>query len=328
MKPTGLNRREVLQRGALATLGLLCAPGQQAFAALAGAPNAQTEMLRRPIPGQTERLPVIGIGLNFFGGIVPDDLLVRREILRRMSVLERPIIDTAQAYGRTEELLGQMIAELGIRDQLFLSTKMPLGGDATTGDAAIETSLRALRVQHIDLMMVHNLYRFDDYLAALNRAKDARRVRYIGATASVQQLSELKRRLAENRLDFIQVGYSLANRRALPLIEFAHEQGVAVIVGEAFGGRRAAENVFAMVKGVPLPDWAADIDAGSWAQVLLKYALSAPGVVAVTPGTDSLAHLDDNLKAGRGRMPDAALRREIENHWQFLRSKKAPVRAT
>lgn len=320
MEQLDQQRRDALKAAILAALGLACLRAVPVWSAPTKATAAT--MLRRKIPGHDEQLPVIGIGVNFFGGTVPDDLAVRRELMRQMAELDMAIVDTAQAYGQTETVLGGMLAELGVRDRLFLSTKLPLGGDAASGDAAIETSLRALRVQRIDLMMVHNLYRFDDYLPALERAREARRIRYLGATASVLQLNELKSRLRKHRFDFIQVGYSLGNRLAEPVIAEASARGIAVLVGEPFGGRRRAESMFATVRNRPLPDWAAEIDARSWAQVMLKYILSLPGVLAVTPGTDSLPHLADNLAAGYGRLPDASIRREMERYWDALRAKK------
>lgn len=322
MERLGQQRRDALKAATLAALGLACARVVPVWAAEPERVSDAPALMARPIPRTGERLPVVGIGANFFDGTHPEDMAARRDVLLRLSKLGNAVVDTAQSYGQTEAQLGRLINELGIRDRLFIATKMPLGGDNRAPDAAIETSLTALRLQYIDLLNIHNLYRFDDYLPALRRAKEARRIRYLGVTSSALQLKQLQTLLKKHPVDFIQVGYSLGNRLAEPVIADATARGIAVLVGEPFGGRRRAESMFATVRDRSLPDWAAEIDASSWAQVMLKYALSLPGVLAVTPGTDSLAHLNDNLAAGHGRMPDATIRREMERYWDALKAGK------
>jgi diketogulonate reductase-like aldo/keto reductase len=102
------------------------------------------------------------------------------------------------------------------------------------------------------------------------------------------------------------------------MLPLAQERGMAVMANTPFGGRRNASSTFATVADRELPGWAADIDATSWAQVFLKYVVSHPAVTVAIPGTIRASHVIDNQGAGRGRLPDAAMRREIERYWDAL----------
>jgi aryl-alcohol dehydrogenase-like predicted oxidoreductase len=145
-------------------------------------------------------------------------------------------------------------------------------------------------------------------------AKKSRKIRYIGVTTSTDdQYPQLLAALQNRRLDFIQVNYSIEDQGAEKILQLAHEKGVAVLINVPLGGRRGS--LLTKVKDKPLPDWAKDIDATSWAQLLLKYTIAHPAVTAVIPGTTKLAHLEDNQLAGRGRLPDAAFRKKIEAYW-------------
>jgi aryl-alcohol dehydrogenase-like predicted oxidoreductase len=131
------------------------------------------------------------------------------------------------------------------------------------------------------------------------------------------QYPQMKAAMQKYPLDFIQIDYSIGNRDAddeiLPL---ARDKGMAVLVNMPLGGRRG--NLLPTVAGKPLPDWASEIDVTSWAQYLLKYIIGHPTVTCVIPGMTKLAHLQDNLRAGRGRLPDAPTRKRMEEHWESL----------
>ncbi len=202
--------------------------------------------------------------------------------------------------------------ELGNRDQLFIATKTPLGGDVPSGAAVVDQALTRLQVSRIDLMQIHNFYRTDELLPVLLDAKKAGKLRYVGVTTSSnRQHAQLLEVLNSRALDFIQVNYSIEDQDAEKVLQVAHDKGVAVLINIPLGRR----SLLAKVKDKPLPDWAREIDAGSWAQLLLKYSISHPAVTAVIPGTTKLVHLQDNQMAGRGRLPDAALRKKIEAYW-------------
>jgi aryl-alcohol dehydrogenase-like predicted oxidoreductase len=284
--------------------------------------HGEQALITRAIPSTGERLPVIGLGTNAYGVSTPEELAPLREVLRDMSGLGGTVIDTADAYGRSEDVIGELLAELGNRDEYFLATKTPIRGDIPEVDAAIQSCLDRLRVERLDLLQVHNLHEIDRQVPYFIAAKEDGRVRYIGASvSSPQQYEGFIAAMQRHPFDFIQVNYSIDDRGAAErILPLAEERGMAVLINMPLGGRRGAASTFARVSGRELPDWAADIDARSWAQVFLKYVVSHPTVTAAIPGTTRTRHLLDNQAAGRGRLPDAALRGEIERYWDALPS--------
>lgn len=310
-------RREFMRLSAAAAAGVALAP------ALGGARIARAgegEMLTRPIPSSGERLPVIGLGTNAYGVDTEEEIAPLREVLREMPGLGGSVIDTARVYGRSEEVLGELMAELGNRDEFFVASKTPIRGELGDPDEEFAVSLQRLGIEQLDLMKIHNLHGTAHLMPALLRAKDAGRVRYIGISTNVDvQYEELMAAMREYPLDFIQCDYSIDNRSAADeLLPLAADQGIAVMINMPFGGRTRAASTFAHVADRELPDWAADIDATSWAQVFLKYVISHPDVTVVIPGTTSVRHLRDNQAAGRGRLPDENLRREMASYWDRI----------
>ena len=309
-------RRRVLQAGALASAGFVLQ--RQGLAADAH-PKALS-LITKPIPSSGEKLPVIGIGTNAYGVSAPEELALRREVLRHLPQLGGSVVDTAPAYGTSEAVIGDLVAQLGNRSKLFLATKVTArDGDIAGGKAMLEESFRRLRTQHIELVQVHNLQGVAEMLPVLLEMKAAKRIKYVGITTSNDAQHEaLAAAMRQYPLDFIQVNYSLGDREsAAAILPLAQERRIAVLLNIPFGGRRGS-NLFARVKDKPLPDWAAEFDATSWAHVFLKYAVSHPAVTCAIPGTTKVAHLEDNQQAARGRLPDAAMRARIEKFWDGL----------
>lgn len=300
------SRREVIALGA----------GVGASLALGRRPAvAQSPLIERAIPSTGERLPVIGIGgRNFRSG--PDVEANRyRDTIAAFARLGGKVIDTAPSYGDSEAILGGIMRETGLRRQIFLATKVDVAG-REAGIAKMEASMRALGVESVDLMQVHNLRDTAVQLATLREWKAAGKTRYIGITSSSDnQYPEMAQLMERERLDFIQVDYAVGNRgageRVLPL---AADKGIAVLINLPFG--RGAQ--FRAVGTRPLESWAAQIDCSSWAQVFLKYVVSHPAVTCAIPGTTQARHAEDNNGACRGRMPDAAMRRTIEQYFDQL----------
>jgi aryl-alcohol dehydrogenase-like predicted oxidoreductase len=311
-----LSRRNVLQLG-MAGVGAMLA--SSAFAQ--DSRGASSSLNTRPIPSSGERLPVIGLGTNNYSVTSAEDLAARREVLKRMPELGGTVVDTAPAYGKSEEVIGQLVAEIGNRDKLFLATKVTTNTDAAAGKAMLEQSFQRLRTDRIELVEAHNLTGTEQLLPLLEEYRGGKRIRYLGVTTSNDsQHGAAADILRRHRLDFLQVNYSIDDREsAQTLLPLAQERGVAVLVNMPFGGRRGG-NLFARLAGRPLPPWAADIDASSWAQFLLKYVVSHPAVTCAIPGTTKLSHLEDNQRGGRGRLPDAAMRRQMEQFWNELPS--------
>lgn len=175
-----ISRRQVIASGIAAGV----AAALPATAAWAAAPNAQP--ILRTIPSSGEKIPVVGIGTNAFDVSAPEDIATRKQVLQNLPLLGGSLIDTAQAYGKSEEVIGQLVAELGNRDKLFLSTKTPLGGDVSNTQAVIDTSFKRLRTDRIDLYEIHNFYATDTLLPVLREYQQAKKVRYIGATTSFE----------------------------------------------------------------------------------------------------------------------------------------------
>lgn len=314
--PSKLSRREALRLGALAGAGLsLWRPALAASEVAAGSGFA-----KRAIPASGEKLPVIGLGTNRYGGTDAAELAPLKAVLASMPALGGTVIDTAPAYGRSEIVLGDLMAELGNRDRFFLATKVTSKSqDGKDGAEMMEESFRRLKTKKVDLMQVHNLDGVDALMPILSAWKKEGRIRYIGITTSRNEahgsMMELMKRYP---LDFIQVDYSLGNRAAADkVLPLAQERKIGVLINMPLGGRRS-ENLISKVSSRELPPWAAEIDASSWAQIFLKYVASHPAVTCVIPGTTKIAHLEDNLKAARGRMPDAAARARMEKYWDAL----------
>jgi aryl-alcohol dehydrogenase-like predicted oxidoreductase len=312
MTPTRMNRRETLL-GAL-TVGAGLAVSRTVLAASAGATVTKT------IPSSGQKIPAVGIGTNNYSVTAADELAARKAVLEKLPALGGAVVDTAPLYGRAEEVIGALVAELHNRERLFLATKV-MTSDAKAGAASMEESMRRLRTQHIDLMQIHNLIGVEAMIPVLQDWKKAGRIGYYGITTSNPgehgRMMDYMRRLP---MDFIQVDYSLANRGAdQEVLPLAAQKGIAVIANSPFGGRRAAASVFGQVAGKPLPDWASDLQISTWSQLFLKFVISHPAVTCTVPGTTAVGHLDDNMTAVHGPAADEKTRQKMTALWDSLK---------
>ncbi len=295
---------------------LLAAP--IAGLAAAGAASAQQPaLLKKPIPSSGEMIPIIGLGSarRYEEARGEAEIAPLRDTFRRFRELGGTVVDTAPSYGNAEAIMGGIMAELNIRRDLFVCTKV--GVDTPEqGRAQIEQSFRNLRTDRIDLLAVHNLRDITNQLAILRELKQAGRIRYVGATTSFdRQYEAFEAMMRRETLDAIQIDYALDNRNAAErIIPLAAERRMAVFINLPFG----RGSVFRATQGRPLPDWAAEIDATSWAQIMLKYLVSHPAVTCAVPGMAQARYVDDNMKAAQGRLPDAALRRRMEQYLDAL----------
>ena len=260
------------------------------------------------IPSSGRRVPAIGMGCRNYRGAA--EMPAFRDTFATFHRLGGKVIDTSPNYGNSEEIIGRIMRDQSIRDELWVATKV----DRTSRDSGIERMERSFELlggDSFDLMQVHNLRGVEVMLPVLADWKQQGRFRYIGVTTSNdRQYDALAGVMERHTLDFIQVDYSLGNRNAADrLLPMALDKGIAVLVNLPFGRGR----LFDAVGDRPLPDWAADMDAGSWAQVFLKYIMSHPSGAIPIPGTTKPHHAEDNVNAARGRLPDAALRREMES---------------
>lgn len=272
---------------------------------------AQAPLKLTTIPSSGQQVPAIGIGCrNYRGSLNSADMGVFTDTFATFHRLGGKVVDTSPNYGNSEEIIGHIMNELGIRDQLWVATKVDRE-DRASGITRMERSFELLGGENFELMQVHNLRGTDIQLETMAAWKEQGRFRYIGVTTSSEgQYQAMIDVMSRHTLDFIQVDYSLGNRSAAErLLPIALEKGIAVLVNLPFGRGR----LFNAVGDRELPDWAADIDATSWAQVFLKYIMSHPTGAIPIPGTTKPHHAEDNIAAARGRLPDANLRREMEN---------------
>lgn len=299
--------------GLLAGAGVL-GPLGRAIAADSPAPGP---LLSRPIPSSGEMLPVIGIGTAVVYDIALDDpkLPVLVETVRTFFANGGKMIDTAPTYGRAERTTGEILRRLGQRDRAFVATKISITGEQAGVDQ-VARSVRDLGTERFELLQVHNIRDTAVHLKTIRAMRDQGRVRYVGITTSFDNAyPEYERIMRAEKLDFIQIDYALDNRNAddriLPL---ARELGMAVMINLPFGRGR----LFNKARGRELPEFAKEFDCISWAQFFLKFILANPAVTAVIPGTDRPEYAIDNLNAGRGRLPDAAMRQRIIAYWDKL----------
>lgn len=309
-QPGSVSRRSVVAGGLAGAVGLALS----SRLALAAAKASSLPLITKTIPSSGEKLPAVGVGTNQYSVTAPDEIAARREVLEHLPMLGGKVVDTAWRYGDSEIVIGNLVKQLGNRDKLFIATKTPTPGEGPAGAAALELGFTRLQMQKIDLLQIHSFRGTEELFPVLVDAKKAGKIRYIGVTTSTdEQYPLMVEALQKRPLDFIQVDYSIENQGAESILQLAKDKGVAVLINVPLGGRGGS--LLSKVKGKPLPDWAAEIDAASWPQLLLKYTISHPAVTAVIPGTTKLAHLEDNQLAGRGRLPDAAFRKKIEQYW-------------
>lgn len=274
-------------------------------------------MHTRQIPSSGEALPVVGLGTwqTFDAG---GDRAARgplREVLQALYASGGRLVDSSPMYGSSESVVGELCAELGICEPLFMATKVWTQG-RDEGLRQMQRSIERMRAGRMDLMQVHNLVDVETHTKTLEAWKAEKRVRYIGIThytASAHR--ELERLMRTKRYDFVQVNYSLEEREAEErLLPLAQALGVAVLVNRPF----ATGGMFGRTRGKPLPPWAAEIGIASWAQYFLKWIVGHPAVTCVIPATSRPGHMRDNAGAGTGAMPDAALRRRMAEHYSTL----------
>ncbi len=303
-------RRAWLQQAAAA--GTMAVAPRALLAAEAG----NSSLITRAIPSTGERLPIVGLGssASFAQVARSEDVAALRAVLARMVELGGTVFDTAPAYGASEEVAGRIAQELAIAPRLFWATKLNVawgGGPADPAAARrqLETSLRRIGKPVIDLIQIHNLGDMRTQLPLLRELKAQGRVRYIGVTTTFEsQYVELVRTMRDEPIDLIGTDYAIDDRHAEEtILPLARDRGIAVLAYAPFGRTR----LWRRVAGRPVPEWAREFDAHSWAQFFLKYLASHPAVTAITPATSRPDNMADNMGAAMGRLPDEAMRRRM-----------------
>ncbi len=299
-----ISRRDWLRitAGAGAALGL----NPRVLAAL-----QSQEVIMRAIPSTGERLPVIGLGgANTYSRVArAEDFDQIGGVLNALVDGGATVLDTAAGYGASEDVSGRVAQELGIAERIFWATKVNVAGrGGSPADPAavltqIERSFERLRIPFIDLIQVHNMGDPPTQLGVLERLQAAGRIRYMGiTTTSERQYAALADVMRNEPIDFIGIDYAVDNRTPEEVIfPLAQERRIGVIVYLPFGRSR----MWARIGDRPLPEWAAEFDAHTWAQFMLKFVIAHPAVTVATPGTSDPEHMTDNIAGGRGRLPNA-----------------------
>jgi aryl-alcohol dehydrogenase-like predicted oxidoreductase len=297
---------------------------------LQGLAPRTAQLLTRAIPSSGQQIPLVGLGSSatFAQVARSEDYSALRGVFRTMVEHGGAVFDTAPSYGASEQVAGDIAAELGVTDRIFWATKVNVaqgpGGAADPARARqqIETSFERLGKRPMDLIQVHNLADLPTQLGILKEMKGAGHIRYIGVTTSNKgQYESLERTMRDEPIDFIGVDYAVDNRdveeRILPL---AQDRGIGVMVYMPFGRTR----MWNRIGDRPLPDWAEEFDAQSWAQFMIKYVASHPAVTVVTPATSQARHMADNMGAAIGRLPDEAMRRRMVQYVDALPAAPPP----
>ena len=307
----GVSRRALLK--AAAALPLAAALPVQAAAAA----GSSVTQLRRTVPASGETIPVLGYGtsriFNDADGAADDERLA--PVLEVFFELGGAVIDTSPMYGNSEANVGRLLAQLPGAAGAFLATKVWTRGEAA-GRAQMQRSADLLGAATIDLMQVHNLLDWRTQLATMRELREQGKLRLLGITTyGGNSHDELAAIMRSEALDFIQVSYSIANRRIEErLLPLAADRGIAVMANRPF--QRGA--LFRRVKGQTLPPWTSDIGVESWGQFFLKFIIGHPGVTSVIPATSKVRHMRDNMQAGMGPLPDGAMREEMARWFQAL----------
>jgi aryl-alcohol dehydrogenase-like predicted oxidoreductase len=315
-----MDRREFLAMSGVAAAGTVSAvagahSGDYAHEHLrSGAVVPTGNLLQRRIPSTGETLPAIGLGTSGPFEVTAEEAARAplREVLQGFFTGGATLIDTSPMYSTAEAVLGDLLTPAQ-QSRVFIATKVWTPGSGGHGEAKgieqMQRSMKLLKRERIELMQVHNLVDLDVHLATLRRWKAEGRIKYIGVTHyTTSSYPDLIAILEREKLDFLQFNYSVATREAeKKLLPLCADKGVAVLINRAFEDG----NLFTRVQGKPLPAWAAEFGAQSWAQVFLKFVLAHPAVTCVIPATGKIKNLADNLAAGIGALPDAKQRAQI-----------------
>lgn len=273
---------------------------------------------KRPIPASGELLPIVGCGTwqTFDVGPGKEERAPLHEVLSVLFSAGGSVIDSSPMYGRSEQVVGELLSGAKTHDKAFVATKVWTSG-RDAGIKQMERSMQLLGKQPLDLMQIHNLVDWRTHMKTLRQWKAEGRIRYIGITHYTESAyNELESIMCAEKLDFVQLNYSLDDREAeRKLLSLAADRGIAVLVNQPFGGGGLLRNL----ANVPLPPWAGEIGCDTWAQVLLKYVLGHPSVTCAIPGTRRPQHMADNCRAGMGTLPDEAMRKRIVAWWEGRR---------
>jgi diketogulonate reductase-like aldo/keto reductase len=272
---------------------------------------------RRIIPATGETIPVIGLGTwrTFDAGNSKEKRTSLLEVLKTLNKGEGSVIDSSPMYGSSETVIGDLSQELALRSKLFLATKVWTSGKED-GIRQMNQSFRRMKTEKMDLMQVHNLVDVQTHLETLRKWKEEGKIRYIGITHYMPSMyPEMIQLIKKEKPDFVQFCYNIATRDAeREILPLAKEKGIAVLINRPF----EEGNLFDRVQGHPLPAWASEYEIKNWAQFFLKFILSHPAVTCAIPGTSQAHHMQENIEAATGKLPDEKTRNKMAEYFRAL----------
>jgi diketogulonate reductase-like aldo/keto reductase len=297
-----ISRRQMLQ-GAIMVGGTFTLPPGVRSA-------GRAPLMSKPVPSSGEMLPVVGLGSWISFNVGNDARLIEESAAVIAAFFDGGgrMIDSSPMYGSSQTTIGYSLKKLGYPKQLFSAEKVWISNPAS-GPAQIEQSRAYWGVPRFDLVQVHNLLSWQAHLETLQTMKADGQIRYVGITTSEgRRHAEFEQIMATEPIDFVQVTYNILDReveeRILPL---AAERGIAVIANRPF---RQGQLIRQLAQQ-PLPEWAAELGAQTWAQFLIKFIVAHPHITCVIPATSRVDHVRENLAAGGGEMPDETMRRRM-----------------
>lgn len=303
-------RRQFIGRSSAALASATLLGASSSWLSLAQAAS-EGSMLKRTIPASGETVPAIGMGTSGSFEITPvgPEYQALKEVLKRFFDGGATLIDTAPTYSNAEDVLGPLLDDAKLRPKAFIATKLSGVVGRDKGLAQFQKTLKSLRTDKVELLQVHNLGDWKTQLALARELQAQGKVKYTGITHYLDSAHEqLAAVVQETKPDFLQINYSVTNRGAEQrLFPMARDLGIAVLANRNFNDGK----LFNQVKDKPLPGWAKEVGASSWAQLFLKFCLSHEAVTAVIPATGKPDRQSDNLQAGFGPLLSAAQKQEL-----------------
>ena len=300
------NRREFVQGTSVAIAALGGALPTLSFAQSSG-----DAMLKRKIPSTGEAVPAVGMGTSGSFEVSPNSTEHKalKDVLKRFFDGGGTLIDTAPTYSNAEDILGPLLEEGGWRKRTFIATKLSGVRGKEAGLKQFNSTLQRLRTDKVELLQVHNLGDWQTQLALARELKQQGKTKYVGITHYTEGMQDaLADAVQQSKPDFLQINYSVTQRGAEKrLLPMAKELGVAVLANRNFNDGA----LFSRVRDVPLPEWAAEVNVKTWAQMFLKFALSDEAVTAVIPATGKPERQTENLQAGFGPLLSAKQKDEL-----------------
>jgi diketogulonate reductase-like aldo/keto reductase len=309
-----LKRRTAIQWGGLALVSHGLGFGTVSSGA---ATPKRGSAITRPIPSSGEMIPAIGMGTSRTFDQTGDSeaLTGLNAVMQEFFNAGGSVIDSSPMYGRAESRVGDVLRAMPERPALFAATKVWTTGEAE-GIAQMEESAQRMAVDRFDLIAIHNLQDWRTHLNTLKNWKEQGKVRYLGITTSHgRDHDDLLDIMRTEPLDFVQFSYNIEDRMAeKALLPLAQDRGVATMINRPF----QRGSLFARSRGKPLPEVAADLQCASWGQFFLKFILSHPAATNIIPATSKLHHMQDNMMANFGAVPDAKQREEMLRAFEGL----------